>query len=511
MRTLLFALALASAAQAQPLPLIPLPTQAERREGVLHVTPQTPIVVPPGDAEAERVGRMLARWIGGSPDTFLPVTTDAAPDSLPQIRIVRDASIVHPEGYALDVTPSGAVLRAGSDAGLFYAAQTLRQLLPPHVERQALRTRAFDVPAVRIADAPAYAWRGMMLDVSRHFFGPDDIRRLIDLMARYKLNRLHLHLSDDQGWRIEIPDWPRLATVGGASEVGGGPGGYLTLDEYDAIVAYAAENSITVVPEIDVPGHVNAAGVAYPWLSCADEPPAPYTGIRVGWSALCVDDARVLDWLRDVIETVAAHTPGPFVHIGGDEAFEVEGEAYARFMLRAQQFVADAGKRTLAWDELAAVPPDHLLPTTAVQVWRAQTPAVRAQVAASGADVILSPSTRAYLDMKYDSTTTIGLEWAGRTSLWHAFEWDPADVIEGLPAERLLGIEAPLWTETVATWADLTFLALPRLPALAHVGWTGAGRDWDAFRARIAQHGPVWEAAGYSFFRSPDVDWQVAR
>ncbi len=510
-RLLFLSLVLAATPSAQPtLPLIPLPASVDVRGGTFAFSTDTRLVVAtPDDDEAERVAEMLADWLGGEGEKRprVSVATDA-PDS--SIVLIRDASIVGDEAYVLDVSPSRVELRASTGAGLFYAAQTLRQLFPPQVERAALRYRTFDIPSVRVEDAPRFGWRGMMLDVARHFFGVADVKQMIDLAARYKLNMLHLHLTDDQGWRIEIPGWPLLTSVGGATQVGGGPGGFYTLADYDEIVRYAAERYVTVVPEIDVPGHVNAAAVAYPFLSCADEPPTPYTGIQVGFSALCTDDERTYEWLADAVRTLARHTPGPYLHLGGDEAHATDETAYVAFMDRAQRIVADNGKQMIGWDDIAKVP--DLLPGTVAQVWRAQIAQTRARVAGSSATVVLSPSTNAYLDMKYDAETSIGLDWAGTTTVEQAYDWNPESLIEDLPLDRLLGIEAPLWTETVATFDDATFLVLPRLPALAEVGWTAPGqREWSGFRSRLASHGAIWTSAGLTFYRSPLVDWPIAR
>ncbi len=502
-------------AEAQPLPpsLIPLPTLVGMQSGTFAFSSDTRIVVAPGDPEAERIAQMLAEWLGGEGEKRPRVSaTDAPPDS--SIVLIRDRSIKGEEAYALNVLTSRIELRASTHSGLFYAAQTLRQLFPPSAERAALRYRTFEIQAVYIEDAPRFAWRGMMLDVARHFFSVADVKQVIDLAARYKLNVLHLHLTDDQGWRIEIPGWPLLTSVGGATQVGGGAGGFYTLDDYDEIVRYADEHYVTVVPEIDVPGHVNAAAVAYPFLSCAAAPPTPYTGIQVGFSALCTDDERTYDWLADVVRTMARHTPGLYLHLGGDEAHATDEAAYVAFMSRAQQIVAANGKQMMGWDDVAKLPGGGtpLLPGTAAQVWRAQIAETRARVAQSDALVVLSPSTNAYLDMKYDDQTTIGLNWAGTTTVEQAYDWNPATLIDGLPPSRLLGIEAPLWTETVATFDDLTFLTLPRLPALAEVGWTAQDqRAWPDFRTRLAAHGAVWTSAGLTFYRSPLVDWQIAR
>jgi hexosaminidase len=348
-----------------------------------------------------------------------------------------------------------------------------------------------------------------MLDVARHFLPPDAVKRYVDLMALYKLNRLHLHLSDDQGWRIEIPAWPALTAVGGSTEVGGGPGGYYTREEYADLVRYASDRFITVVPEIDVPGHTNAALASYPALNCDGVAPPLFTGTAVGFSSLCVDKEETYAFLDDVVREIAALTPGPYFHIGGDEVRELSEEQYARFMDRAQQIVASHGKRVVGWDEVAET---SLIPGTLVQVWRPQrsgstSPALLDAVAGD-ATLILSPADRVYLDMKYDSTTVLGLHWAGYNDVRDAYDWEPTDLLPGVPGEAIAGVEAPLWSETLGTLADVEFMAFPRLVGVAEVAWSAEGsRDWSSYRLRLGAQAPRWTALGVNFFRSPLVPW----
>jgi hexosaminidase len=231
------------------------------------------------------------------------------------------AASLGPEGYELAITPDSVRLVAGGAAGLFYGVQTLRQLLPAGIEAEQSAIRmasAWTVPTGRIVDRPRFAWRGAMLDVARHFFTVHEVKQYIDVLALYKLNVLHLHLSDDQGWRIQIDSWPKLATVGGSTQVGGGPGGYYTKADYADIVRYAQDRFVTVVPEIDMPGHTNAAIAAYPELGCSrpmpgfhgdTQPPGVYTGIRVGWSALCPDKEVTYRFVDDVLRELAELTP----------------------------------------------------------------------------------------------------------------------------------------------------------------------------------------------------------
>ena len=344
------------------------------------------------------------------------------------------------------------------------------------------------------ASAPRFEWRGVMLDVARHFFGVDDVKRFIDLLALYKLNRLHLHLTDDQGWRIEIRSRPRLAEQGD----------HFTQREYATIVAHAASRGVTVVPEIDVPGHVNAALVAYPELARPGVVPEPYSGTDVGFSTLDISNEESYAFVDDVVREVAALTPGAYVHIGGDEAAATKPDDYARFMRRAQEIVQRHGKRTIAWEEIAQA---ELLPGTIVQHWKQGELARRA--VEQGAKVIMSPASRTYLDMKYDASTKLGFEWAGHVEVRDAYDWDPATQVPGVAEADVLGVEAALWSETLETIADVELMAFPRLAAVAEVGWSAQSeRDWDDFRKRLAAQAPSLEALGVNFHRSAQIPWR---
>jgi hexosaminidase len=397
-----------------------------------------------------------------------------------------------PEGYRLEVRDGEARIEAEGEAGRFYAQQTLQRLPPGDVT---------------IADRPRFAWRGVMLDVARHFFGVDDVLRLIDQLAAYKLNMLHLHLSDDQGWRIAIERWPRLAEHGGRSAVGGDRGGYYSHDDYREIVRYAGERFITVVPEIDVPGHTHAALAAYPELA-GGQPAEPYTGIEVGFSSLDAHAEVTYRFLGDVFAELAALTPGEFLHIGGDEAHSTSTGDYLAFMARVQPLVAAQGKRLVGWEEVASAP---LAAGSLVQYWNTGNgrghDLARAAVA-QGARLIMSPADKVYLDEKYDPSTPLGLSWAGFVEVRDSYDWDPATLVDGVGEEAIAGVEAPVWTETLRTLDEVETMLFPRLCAVAEVAWTPQERrDWEDFRARVAAQAPRWDAAGVAYTRSPQIAW----
>ena len=470
--------------------VLPAPVTAVADTGVRFAVPAGVTIVTTADPAAERVGAYLAELVGGRaprPGAVRPAGG---------IALLLDPAYDE-EAYALQVDAAGVTIRAGGGAGLFWAVQTLRQLMPV--------TGPIVLPGVRITDRPRFAYRGVMLDVARHFVDVATVQRLIDLVALYKFNHLHLHLTDDQGWRIACDTWPRLVSVGAATQVGGGPGGYYTAEDYRQIVAYAQDRFLTVVPEIDLPGHTNAALVAYPELAYPGVRPRPYTGTWVGFSALCPGRPSTDAFLTDVLGEVAALTPGPYLHIGGDEAFRMPAADYAAVVTRAQQIVARHGKTAVGWHELAEAP---LHPGTVLQYWgigsRART--VAAAVAA-GHPVILSPADRTYLDQRY-SWRGPGRMWAGPISVERAYDWDPASYLAGVDESAILGVEAPLWTEKVSTRDDIEYLAFPRLAALAELGWSPRStHDWASFRHRLGAQAPRWEALGVAFARVPGVPW----
>ncbi|MDP9177315.1 MAG: beta-N-acetylhexosaminidase [Gemmatimonadota bacterium] len=464
----------------------------------------TSIVVDAGNAEVLRVANHLASLLRPATAFAIPISsTGAAAPGAIALRLTSDAAL-GPEGYQLTVSRDSVRIAAGAPAGLFYGVQTLRQLLPPQIESDmSLSKVAWTVSAVSITDRPRYSWRGAMLDIARHFFTVDEIKQYVDLLALYKLNVLHLHLADDQGWRIEIKSRPKLVGMGSATQVGGGSGGYLTQAEYTDIVRYAQERYITIVPEIDMPGHTNAALIGYPELSCSKRPPHVYTGTEVGWSTLCANKEETYAFVEDVVREIAAITPGRYFHMGGDENPILTKEEYSKFVERTQDIVEKHGKHMVGWEEISHAP---LHATTISQAWATDT--VAAAAVKYGAKVLMSPAKRTYLDMKYDSTTELGLTWAAIIEVRDAYDWDPATYMKGVTEANIAGVEAPIWSETVRNLSAVQYLAMPRLPALAEVAWTPqSARNWESFRTRIATHAPRWNFLGVNYYRSPQIPW----
>jgi len=481
------------------LQLIPIPRTVSQGTGHLHFEPDSRIVA---STELEAVGELLAATLRpptGSPWIVAP-GRPAPGDVLLEIDASRED--LGDEGYVLVVDDHHVTVRAATTTGVFWGAQTLLQLLPAAVEMPTASSDvAWRVPMVTIEDQPRFEWRGVMLDVARHFFTVDEVKRLIRLAARYKLNRFHLHLTDDSGWRIEIDSWPHLTAIGATTDYTGGRGGYYTQEELADIAAYAQTRFVILVPEIDMPGHTNAALASYAELNESGEATELTPTVPIGSTSLWIGGSDTERFVDDVVREVAAVVPGPYLHIGGDEALATDPEDYTAFIQMAQRIVEDRGKTMIGWDEIGTV---ALEAPFIVQYWLNLQNAVAGRD--RGAHVIASPARNAYLDMKYDASTPVGLSWAGFVDVRTAYEWDPVPQL--LSESDVLGVESPLWTETVDTVDDIDLLMFPRLLGHAEIGWSPkGGRTWKEYRSRLAHHGPRLDARGVGFYRSPLVDW----
>src|SRR5690349_6445093 len=390
----------ASAATASPTvalgSVIPAPVEVHPGGPGFRLTSRTVIEAP---ASALNVARRLAEALRPATGFPLPIV-GRAPGRTPVISLAtgRVGGRLGDEGYRLGVRESEVTLRANSNAGLFAGVQTLRQLLPAAIDAGTPRRHRWTVPGGEIVDYPRFGYRGAMLDEARHFHSPDEIKRYLDEISRFKVNYLHLHLADDQGWRIQIDSWPRLTRIGGAPGTGvdGVGGGYLTKAQYRDLVRYAADRYITIVPEIDMPGHVNAAQVAYPELTCDGVAPPPRTDTDFGYSSLCIGKEITYRFVEDVIRELAAMTPGPYLHIGGDEAHATTAADYLKFEQRVLPLVAKYGKTAYGWNEIAAAPAAS---TAVAQYWGLDTSnATLAAAVTHGTKVVMSPANLAYLD-----------------------------------------------------------------------------------------------------------------
>jgi len=415
--------------------------------------------------------------------------------------LITDAELGE-EGYQIEITGESITVSANKPAGLFYGVQTLKQM--------GVKTEEGTEYAVgKIRDYPTFGWRGSMLDVARHFFSVEDVKHYIDMISYYKINVLHLHLSDDQGWRIEIKSWPKLTEVGGQTQVGGGGGGFYTQEQYKDIVAYAAAHFVTIIPEIDMPSHINAALASYPELYCkgVGKAPALYEGTEVGFSTLCRADGEIeaytLKFVNDIVRDIAEMTPSPYFHIGGDEAHVTKKEDYIAFINSFKKIVEANGKHMIGWEEISQ---GNIGAGDIAQHWHSKEHA--AVAAQKGAKIIMSPSTKVYLDMKYDSTIkNIGYDWAALIEVDDAYTWKVEDMIPGVSLDNVVGVEAPLWSETLKTMDDIEFLLFPRLPGIAEIGWSKQDRDWEEYKVRLGKHGKKMTEMDINFYKSPKVPW----
>lgn len=347
---------------------------------------------------------------------------------------------------------------------------------------------------------PYYEWRGMMLDVVRHFFSVEDVISVMDIAQAQGLNRFHLHLTDDQGWRIDIPGWPQLVGKSSDGGVEGAAGGYYSQADWERLRQAAHERGLLLIPEVDFPGHSNAALHAVPGLNPDGKCPEPYRGIEVGFSSLRMSAPDTERFLRDVYTYIAQISDG-YVHIGGDESHSTSHDEYVELVSIAAATVREAGAKLIAWQEAA----DLLEPGDLVQLWDSRMSHESVVSAAQrGVKVIMSPSNYFYLDMKYDQDTPFGLDWSGYVPLRRTTSVRPDELLEGLGRERIVGIEANIWTETLSTFDQLSYMLLPRLAAVGEIGLHG-GVDWEDFESRLPEMTQEWDRNGWSWHNSDDV------
>ncbi|MEO0557312.1 MAG: beta-N-acetylhexosaminidase [Bacteroidota bacterium] len=514
----LASLASVSAQDLDAPSIVPLPAFMESGEGRFVLDESVTVAVTSDDPEAIRVATTWAERVRLASYLSLPF---AEPEGEGQILFHLDPQLaLEFEGYELTVTPEGVFLRAADAAGLFYGAQTLRQLVPVAVERGGRDPDGVDavwsIPAVHIEDAPRFGYRGLHLDVARHFFSVEFVKRYLDLMALYKFNRFHWHLTEDQGWRIEIEQYPRLTEVGAWREGtlighyrnqphqfdGVRYGGSYTQDEIREVVAYAAERHITVIPEIEMPGHSSAALAAYPELACT---PGPFE-VEQLWGVfedIYCPSEETFTFLENVLAEVMELFPSELIHIGGDEAPKAaweaselaqevirregladEHELQSYFIRRIERFLNANGRRLVGWDEIVE---GGLSPTATLMFWRQWNTEALEQAAAQGNDLIMTPNNTLYFDHFQGDPDAEPLSIGGLTTLEDVYAYEPVpESYSTEEAEHVLGAQANVWTEYIETPQKVEYMAYPRALALAEVVWTRKDRrDWDAFQARL--------------------------
>ncbi|WP_017460650.1 beta-N-acetylhexosaminidase [Dyella ginsengisoli] len=505
-----------------PLSLIPQVASLQRASGSFVLRSGDALGVPDGDRAAAGAAQWLAKRAQASRGLALPLATDG---HVAAVRFVRDGSVAAAEGYRLVIAPDGVQIRARTDAGLFYGAVTLWQVLTSVPAGAPL-------PALAIDDAPRFAWRGLMLDSARHMQTPDEIRTLIEQMAEHKLNVLHWHLVDDQGWRIPIKRYPEFTRIGAwrtPPDAGhdGEPkryGGFYTQAQIRALVAYAAARHITVVPEIDLPGHATAAVASYPRLGVTGKRPK----VSVDWgvnTTLYNPSPATVRVMEHVLDEVMALFPSHYIHLGGDEAVKDQWQAspavqaqrkrlglasddalQSWFMNQLGSYLGAHGRRMIGWDEIleGGVPGDAV-----VMSWRGSKGAVEA--AGKGHDVILSPAPDLYFDQLQSDRAD---ETTGRIpvkSLADIYAFEPVPKqLDATEATHVLGAQANVWTEHMPSFAHVEHAVFPRLDALAEATWTTpARRDWHDFLARLPAQLARYRAAGIGYADSafaPDID-----
>ncbi len=492
-----------------PPSIVPLPAEIRWTEGAFRIGERTAIRV---EGPTEAAGRLLAEELSRASGLAIGVL-EAEPGDPPRdsigISILESPDGLGPEGYALSIGPEAVRISASDPAGAFWAVQTLRQLLP--VEAAGARpdgSRGCSLPAVEIRDRPRFGWRGLMLDCSRTFQSMDYLRRTVDRMALYKLNVLHLHLTDDQGWRLEIEKRPALTREGARfPERFGEPQstqGFYSQDEIRELVRYAAERHVSVVPEIEMPGHSLAALSCYPELSCTGGPFEIYPffqGPGITEEIFCAGREESFEFFADVLDEVVGIFPSPFVHVGGDEVpkrrwkecprcqarMREEGladvhELQSWFIRRAEGLLEARGRRLIGWDEILE---GGLAPRAAVMSWRGTAGGIAA--ARAGHAVVMSPTSHCYFDYSYRTTSTRRV---------FDFEPVPAELSEA-EARHVLGLQANFWSHIDRVPERVDAQLFPRLLALAERAWSpAAARDFAAFRERLLDQRARLDALG---------------
>ena len=455
------------------------------------------------------VGKFLSEKIKWQTELDLAVnsTPNASSQRIIFINQSDSTEFSSKEGYDLYITQDSIILNAKTAEGAFRGIQTIRQIIPETSNDTLSENKMWLIPTGKIIDNPNFEYRGSMLDVARHFFSVEDVKKYIDILAYYKINTLHLHLTDDQGWRIEIKSWPKLTEIGGSSEVGGGPGGFYTQEEYKDIVAYAAKHFITIVPEVDMPGHTNAASVAYPILNGNGKTPKIYTGTEVGFSTFDANKDTVYAFIDDVVREISAITPGPYFHAGGDESHVTKKKDFIHFVSKVDKIVKKYGKKMIGWDEIVHADID----TSAIaQFWANEENAKLA--VEKGLKVILSPGKKAYLDMKYDTLSKYGLNWAGLIPVDTGYVWTPERYVQGINKENILGIEAPLWSETVSNMDEVEYLAFPRMIGYSELSWSvEENRNWDNYKVRLGNQAPYLDKMNVKYYPSELIEWKKSK
>ena len=493
--------------------IIPRPSQVKPRSDSFTLTPDTVIVAGDGaQAKAEQLARALRPATGFA----LPVVGEARANAI-TLRLDTSLEKLGAEGYTLEVSADGVKLVAPSETGLFYAAQSLRQLLPIAIFSDTLEDTAWTIPGVEIEDTPRFGWRGAMLDTGRHFMPLPFIKKFIDLLSLHKLNTFHWHLTEDQGWRLEIKKYPRLTEIGAWRKQtmeghytknprtfdGVRHGGFYTQAEVREVIAYARERHVNVVPEIEMPGHAQAAIAAYPELGNTGEQLEVHDQWGIIENVYNVEEST-MQFLEDVLSEVIELFPSTYIHVGGDECPKAQWKASPKAQARMRElglheedqlqsyiigrmdaFLHTRGRKLVGWDEILE---GGLAPHATVMSWRGVQGGIAA--AKAGHDVVMAPTTHTYLDYYQAEPSGEPLAIGGFLPLEQVYAFDPVvPELNADEAKRVLGGQAQLWTEYMPNSDQVEYMAFPRLCALAETVWTSkSGQSFDDFRSRLTAH-----------------------
>jgi len=506
--------------------VIPLPASLNNMEGVFQIGSGTKILINSDNKEMHRVTAVLTRHLEGLYGIACKVSFSGTADKKAIFVKLNTGLSIPKEAYNLVVTPKGILLESPTPNGLFYGIQTLVQLMPPIQQNLS----EVVVPAVEIKDSPRFVWRGLHLDVGRHFMPKEFILKYLDYMALHKLNTFHWHLTEDQGWRIEIKKFPRLTEVGsvrketlvghyGSNSYDGKPvGGFYTQEEVKEIVAYASERYITVVPEIEMPGHALAALASYPELGCTGGPYEVGTTWGVFDDVYCAGNAKTDTFLMDVLKEVIPLFPGEYFHIGGDECpktrwekcpvcklkMKEEGlrtthELQSYFVQRMEKFLNDNGKKLIGWDEILE---GGLAPNAAVMSWRGEAGGIAA--AKEHHYVVMTPGEYCYLDHYQADPKNEPLAIGGYLPLKKLYSYEPVPVtLSKEEAQYILGAQGNVWTEYMQTPQQVEYMVFPRAAALAEVVWSPkTSRDFDNFKNRLNRLTKFYDLLGINYCKA---------
>ena len=508
--------------------IIPQPLILKARSGNFVIGKKTRIYVDHNNTSLRKIGEMLSTQLKLETGFDISVNETPGNSTNDAIILTRNNAVdtLGTEGYNLSVRPERIIIKSVHPTGVFYGMQTLLQLLP--VISEAKNNR-FIIQGVDIIDKPRFGWRGMMLDVGRYFYSVDFIKKFIDYLAMHKMNTFHWHLTDDQGWRIEIKKYPKLTQIGAwreatqydraTSQIDQNPhGGYYTQDQIREVVAYAKDRFVNIIPEIEMPGHALAALVAYPELSCTGGPFKIPLYWNIQKDVYCAGNEQTFQFLEDVLTEVADLFPSPVIHIGGDECpkdrwklcpkcqarMKAEGlkdehELQSYFIRRIEKFLLTKNKRIIGWDEILE---GGLAPNAAVMSWRGVVGGIAA--AKLHHDVVMSPSDYAYFDYYQGEPYLEPVAFGGLLTLEKVYSYEPVPAeLNAKEALFIKGVQANIWSEFIHSPEKVEYMSFPRVAALAEVGWTDPKlKNWEDFKRRMVMQYKRYENAGINYSKT---------